>query len=97
MKKYKKSDKPAEEINCYMKYEAIIKKIISDNVKLTKSIDSVNPHDKLENAGMDSISFICVIVEIENYFDIEFPDEKLILEETGTIKQICEIVESMEV
>lgn len=80
-----------------MKYEEAIRKIIDENVKLTKPMEAIQFEENLKNAGMDSLSFISVIVEIENCFSITFPDEKLIIQNAGTIKQLCEIVKSVEV
>lgn len=80
-----------------MKYEEAIRKIIDENVKLTKPMEAIQFEENLKNAGMDSLSFISVIVEIENCFSITFPDEKLIIQNACTIKQLCEIVKSVEV
>lgn len=43
---------------------------------------------------MDSVIFISLIVNIENEFDIQFPDEKLIYDMNTTATDIEEIVVS---
>lgn len=44
--------------------------------------------------GMDSISFIQIVVALEDDFEIEIPDEKLRLEEMGTFNKITMVVAS---
>lgn len=46
----------------------------------------------LVSLGMDSITFIRVIVALEESFGIEIPDEKLILTEMDTIEKIVDVV-----
>jgi len=76
-----------------MKYESIIRKIISENLNATESIETFDINENLQNIGMDSIAFVKIIVELEGNFDIEFPSEKLIIAEAGTINKLCEIME----
>ena len=77
-----------------MDIESTIKTIIIEqlNIELDKTMlfDDTN----LQVAGMDSIKFIKMIVEIESTFDIEYPDEKLLITESGTLKQVIEIIEN---
>lgn len=44
--------------------------------------------------GMDSVSFIQIVVALEDNFEIEIPDEKLLLEEMGTLNKITMVVAS---
>ena len=41
---------------------------------------------------MDSITFIRIIVELEELFEIEIPDEKLLITEMSTIRKMVEVV-----
>ena len=43
----------------------------------------------------DSISFISSIVSLEEEFNIEFPDEYLLIEKMNNINNICLIIESL--
>jgi len=43
----------------------------------------------------DSITFITFIVELENEFQIEFPDDLLLLETISSLYGLCEIIESL--
>ena len=75
-----------------MKYQEEIKRIIQNTVSLTEEVDSIDFETSLVNAGMDSLSFVRIVVEIENHFDLEFPDDKLVFTEADTIKTLCKIV-----
>lgn len=48
--------------------------------------------DDLTELGMDSILFIHVIVEIEERFETELPDEYLVFGELNTIRRMAEVV-----
>jgi len=76
-----------------MKYENEIRELLLKTITVTEPIEEITAETDLQNVGMDSLTFIKLIVEIENLFDIEFPDDKLA--ETGTIKKLCEIVDSI--
>lgn len=43
--------------------------------------------------NVDSISFISSIVSLEEEFNIEFPDEYLLIEKMNNINNICLIIE----
>ena len=69
-----------------------IREIVLSVIDIPGSVITID--DDLQNIGMNSILFIQIVVEIENRFDIEFPDEKLLITEANTIKKLCEIVTS---
>ena len=50
--------------------------------------------EDLNFIGIDSISFIQIVVALEDNFEIEIPDEKLMLEEMGTFNKIIMVVAS---
>lgn len=75
-----------------MKYEQDIRETLSRTIMLTQSINTIDIDLDLRMVGMDSISFIRLVVEIENIFDFEFPDEKLIISEACTIQKLCDII-----
>ena len=75
-----------------MKYQNEITEIIKISINLTEPIENVNVDTNLQNVGMNSITFAKVVVEIEKKFDIEFPYRKLMITQSGTIKDLCEIV-----
>ena len=50
--------------------------------------------EDLNVIGIDSISFIQIVVALEDNFEIEIPDEKLLMEEMGTFNRITMVVAS---
>ena len=79
-----------------MNYEITIRDIIAKSITTTESIDLYDMDADLQNIGMNSLTFINIIVEIENQFDIEIPEDNLIADEIGTIKKLCTIVENIK-
>jgi acyl carrier protein len=77
-----------------MKFENEIRDIVANIITLTMPINDVKIDTDFRNIGMDSLSFINLIGKIEDVFGIEFPDEKLIMEESSTIEKLCNIVDS---
>ena len=66
--------------------------ILNANIK-----DSPITIDKLDtnlvDLGMDSITFIHVIVALEEEFECEIPDEKLMISEMDTVQKIIDILQ----
>ena len=54
-----------------------------DNIEVsTEQLDEYFP-----NLGMDSISFIQIVVGLEEAFDCEIPDSKLLISEMDTVQR----------
>ena len=77
-----------------MDNEITIKKIIIEQLGIDENSTELLPDTNLQNIGMDSINSLKLIIEIEGAFDIEYPEDKLLMTESGTLKQIVAIVES---
>lgn len=77
-----------------LRYEKKIREIIASHLNVT-SIDSFDSNGDLRSIGMDSISFVAIVVAIENEFDIEFPNDKFLISESGTIYLLSQIVEDI--
>ena len=56
--------------------------------------DIIEYVDLIDDCGMDSITFISIVVEIEAHFDIEVPDDLLTLENFKCVDDIVTIVEN---
>lgn len=78
------------------------KKIIEE--KVTKIIESIiddfvvqqdTKNCDLSLIGMDSLKFISIIVELEKEFEIEYPDEYLVMANMNTVHKIIEGVYSL--
>ncbi len=78
-----------------MKYEKRIREIIAANLKTKIDIDDYDANGDLRNIGMNSILFVSIVVAIENEFGINFPDDKLLISEAGTILLLNQILESI--
>ena len=48
--------------------------------------------DDLLELGLDSIKFIQIIVSLEETFECEIPDEKLLLTEMNSVNKILEVL-----
>lgn len=75
-----------------MKVENMIIRIISELLSDEEKKIELNVHDKLKDIGMDSLSFVRMIVKIEEKTGIEFPMEDMIMTEGMDILQIIECV-----
>lgn len=50
---------------------------------------------KLPDLGIDSISFIQIVVGLEETFDCEIPDSKLLVSEMDTVKKIFDVLQKL--
>ena len=66
-------------------------KVLNANLENTE-ITFEQTEDDLSTLGMDSITFIRIIVALEEAFDIEIPDEKLLLSEMNTISKMMAVI-----
>ena len=69
----------------------IIKTII-ENVEITEDMLD----EDLCMLGMDSISFVKIIVTVEEEFECEIPDSKLMISEMNTINKIVQVLKDVE-
>lgn len=51
--------------------------------------------DLIDDLGMDSVNFISLIIEIETSFEIQIPDEWLLMEKFQTYTLIYEAVDAL--
>ena len=57
-------------------------------------IDIIEYVDLIDDLGMDSITFISIVVEVEAHFDIEVPDDMLLLENFKCVDDIVSVIEN---
>lgn len=76
----------------------ILKSLIeSGTVEINKGVKSLSTSDSIEELGMNSITFIKMIIEIEEEFDIEFSEDQLDARSFHTINDIIHaIIEQVE-
>ena len=63
-----------------------------ENAEITK--DKLD--EDLSELGMDSITFIQIIVALEEEFECEVPDSKLLLVEMNTANKIVQVLKDIE-
>jgi len=62
------------------------------NSTIETDFNSENMEDDLGQAGMDSIKFISIVVALEEAFEIEYPDECLLITQSNTLRKLAGIV-----
>ena len=72
--------------------QAKIFQVIASN--LNSEIGHVTLETGFSDAGVDSITFIKIVVALESEFDFEFDDEMLLITAFPTIKSMIEYVET---
>lgn len=76
--------------------EVTVEKVLSvinslDNIEVsTEQLD-----ESLPGLGMDSISFIQIVVGLEEAFDCEIPDSKLLVSEMDTVRKIFDLLQEL--
>ena len=69
-------------------------KVLNTNLENTE-ITFEQTEDDLSALGMDSLLFIRVIVALEEAFDIEIPDEYLLITEMNTLSKMKEVISAV--
>jgi len=77
-----------------MDIEKKVREIILQNIEVFN--EELTEETDLRSVGMDSICFIEIISEIEDFFEIEFPMEKLIIQNSSTIEKIVRTIEALK-
>lgn len=78
-----------------------MKEVTIENVlKILNSMDNIEVteeqlEDDLTDCGMDSITFIQTTVALEEEFECEIPDSKLMLREMNTVKKIIDVLQAL--
>lgn len=75
-------------------YDDVIE-ILSDNISAIEK-DNILFDADLRKVGLDSISFIKVIVAIEEKFNCEIPYSKLLLTEMNTVNKIIDTITTIK-
>jgi len=69
-----------------------IRSIIGDNIDLIVPIDSIGLEDDLSGLGVNSVSFIKMVVAIETEFGFEFDDDSLDFNNFKTIGDLSSYI-----
>lgn len=73
-----------------------LRKII-EVINKTENVEILSEHtdDNLTELGMDSITFIQIVVGLEETFDCEIPDDKLLISEMDSVQKIYNVLEDL--
>ena len=63
----------------------------SDNLNISEA----QVEENLSELGMDSITFIQIIVKLEEVFDCEIPDSKLLISEMDTVQKMFDVLQEL--
>lgn len=69
--------------------------ILSDHSEMENAIQYLHENDDLAKLGMNSISFISMVVKLEAEFGFEFEDEALDYNKFTSLNLLCNYVEDM--
>lgn len=69
----------------------IVNLCIEDNKITIEQCD-----EELSDLGVDSIKFINIVIILEEEFECEIPDSKLVLSEMGTVNKIYDLIISIK-
>lgn len=73
--------------------EVTIEKIVEViNVSENIEVNNNQLDDNLSDMGMDSITFIQMVVNLEEVFECEIPDSKLLMSEMDTIRKVAQVL-----
>lgn len=67
-----------------------LKELFADRNVDTDTLEYV---DLIDDLGMDSITFISIVVEVEDIFGITVPDDMLLMENFRNVDGITKIIE----
>lgn len=70
-----------------------VSELISKLLKDTGfDIDIIEYVDLIDDLGMDSITFISIVVEVESHFNIEVPDDMLLMDNFKKVDNIVNVI-----
>ncbi len=72
-----------------------IRKILAQSGRLAIPVDDLSDEADLFAAGLDSLAIVNVLMDIEEHFDIELPDELLSRRSFSSIATIASVVTAL--
>lgn len=79
----------------YIDEQAIINIILKSSSEQDLDLTNANFDENISNFGIDSIGFIMLIINLEDEFGCEIPDNKLIFTEMDSINKIMFVMNSI--
>lgn len=75
-----------------MKYENEIREMLTKYPTIVEPVSTIKIDTDLRTVGMSSLIFISLITDIEDKISIEFPIDKLVMEEASSIYKLCNVI-----
>ncbi len=73
--------------------ENIEKYLVNELKKYLQLNSNITSNQNLFDIGLDSLSLISLIIDIENSYKFEFDDSDMVLEKFSTIESIIKLVD----
>lgn len=74
---------------------AIVKDLVVEHVALVHSVDKLVDDAVLSELGMDSMSAFNIMLDLEEEFDVQFPEELLTYETFRSPASLAEAIEML--
>lgn len=78
-----------------MKKEEVSKQVLKAVQEVAGDAIEIKMNTEFKSIGLDSLSFVKVVVTLEDELDFEFDDEYLDYKEFDTVEDLCECVWKM--
>ena len=70
--------------------------LIEDEIiALNTSLSIITAKDNLAECGLESIGFMHLLITLEDYYNVEIPDEYLLIERANSIGKLTHIIASV--
>ncbi|MBY0217736.1 acyl carrier protein [Paenibacillus illinoisensis] len=76
------------DMNIYQGIVEIITEISEDG----QTLEDISPNSQLEGLGINSLTFVKMLVKLEIEFDIEFEDSELMYDSSKTVQDIINVI-----
>lgn len=74
-----------------------LKRLIAEHLKAPRSIEQITDHAELATLGLDSMSALNLLFDIEEKFSVEFPEEFLTAEVFRTPTTLVSAIRQLSV
>ena len=80
-----------------MQYEAIVRQAVTDMAMAEGQVPPpLGLDDDLSRAGVNSLTFVDLIVRLEDVLGVCVPDDQLLFSEAGTIRKLCGVLAALK-
>ncbi|WP_257307403.1 acyl carrier protein [Geothrix campi] len=73
-----------------------IRELVLKHARLSADVNTLSDLSDLYAAGLTSLTTVNLMLALEDYFNIEFPDRMLVRRTFGSIQSLAEAVEALK-